>query len=44
MVHCRNGQLSYDEPIRFQEKRFDDPADLFCPKSIDSDTAKISEK
>ena len=43
MVHCRDGQLSYDEPIRFQEKDSTIRLTYFA-QSIDSDTAKISLK
>ena len=43
MVHCRDGQLSYDEPIRFQEKDSTIRLTYFA-QSIDNDTAKISLK
>lgn len=43
MVHCRDGQLSYDEPICFQEKDSTIRLTYFA-QSIDSDTAKISLK
>lgn len=43
MVHCTDGQLSYDKPIRFQEK--DSVIKLtYFAQSIDNDTTKISLK
>lgn len=43
MVHCRDGQLSYDSPVRFQEK--DSIIQLtYFAQSIDRDTVKMSLK